>query len=273
MDHSSSLYLALDRLISTCDKLTDSNGLQLKLTPTYFGAKPDGYDLNGSINDIADVCRDYFSLHPQMILDIANNVQLGIIHGVVPPTQLLAGKKAADCYTVRIYARYDNMPAHIRLITRYGFETFANFTTAGQLRALLRELYPLESLGVQGSDPAKILEDLIQSKQQEAASMNYGRRSDGFELAFFFEWFNLMYYKHLLAFNSTHPSIDVDSAGVYSISNNKLAIMIHDTFKGGRHITMTDLRVGREVSDVKFTDSINLRGKILAALRLDDTMR
>ena len=270
MDHSSSLYLALDRLISICDKLTDSNGLQLKLTPTYFGAKPDGYGLNGSIDDIADVCKEYFSSHPQMILGITNNVQLGIIHGVAPSTRLLAGKQAADCSTVRIYARYDNMPAHIRLMIPSGFKKFADFTTAGELRALLRELYPLELLGVEGSDPAKILEDLIQSKQQEAKSMYYRQQPYGFDLALFFRWFNLMCYEQLLAFNPAHPSIDENEAGAYTISNGKLAIMIHDSSKGGRRVTVNTTRV---VSDVGFTNSISLHRSILAALKMNDTLR
>ena len=273
MDHSSSLYLALDRLISICDKLTDSNGLQLKLTPTYFGLKEDAYDISWSIDGIADVCREYFSSYPKMILDITNNVQLGIIRDVAPPTLLLAGKEATGCNTVRIYTKFDGMPAHIRLMIPYEFKVFANFTTAGELRTLLRELYPLGLLGMEGSDPARKVEELIQSKQQEADSMNYGRQLYGFELAVFFKWFNLKYYKQLLAFNSTQPSIDVDSAGVYSISNSKIAIMIHDTVKGGRHVTVNKTTSGREVSDVSFTDSINLRGIILNALKLNDTMR
>ena len=269
MDHSSSLYLALDRLISICDKLTDSNGLQLKLTPTYFGKIEDSEKIYNCFSEITDVCNEYFKSHPMMIIGTDDYVQLGIIANLVPPPAVFTGKNITSCTKVCIYSQDNDIPAHIKIITRFGPETYATFITASELRELLRQLYPLELLGKEGSDPAAIQIDKIESKRKQADNMHYGLQPEGFSLITFFEWFNLMFYKELLEFNSSRPHISPESGEAYSISNNKLAIMIHNTIKGGRRVIVSEMRGGgfERAFDQPYEDSDSLKRMILAAFR------
>ena len=153
MDDYGALYAQLDRLISICDRFISSRAAQSKTT-FLGGGLADGDFIDHATNGIEEVCREHFAECPAMIKSVnLNIVTINSIRDIAPPLDYLGHYKVPVCKQVRIcreirdkYGDYPVDNAHIIFDTASAGIRGESFQTAGQLRKILREMYPIEEI-------------------------------------------------------------------------------------------------------------------------------
>ena len=154
MDDYGALYAQLDRLISICDRFISSRAAQSKTT-FLGGGLADGDFIDHATKGIEEVCREHFAACPAMIKSVGHDyVTINSLRGIAPPLRYIGTYNVPACTQVRIYREIkdkygDNSANNAHVI----FDTPSSvgirgpsFGTAGQLRKILREMYPIEEI-------------------------------------------------------------------------------------------------------------------------------
>ena len=146
MDYCRALYAQLDCLISICVRFISSKVAQLKTT--FLGGLADGDFIHYGTKGIEDVCREHFATCPVMIKHVGrDHVAIGYLRGIAPPQRYIAISNVPVHTQVRIYTDNSANNAYVIFYAPYsGSIRGPSFVTAGQLRDILRELYPIEDI-------------------------------------------------------------------------------------------------------------------------------
>ena len=153
MDDYGVLYAQLDRLISICDRFISSRAAQSKTT-FLGGGLADGDFIDHATKGIEEVCREHFAACPAMIRRVGNDyVTINSIRDIAPPLDYLGHYNVPVCKQVRICREIRDkheetapISAHIVFDTPSVGIPGESFQTAGQLRNILREMYPIEEI-------------------------------------------------------------------------------------------------------------------------------
>ena len=153
MDDYGVLYAQLDRLISICDRFISSRAAQSKTT-FLGGGLADGDFIDHATKGIEEVCREHFAACPAMIKRVGYDyVTIDSLRDIAPPLRYIGTYNVPVCTQVRIYREITDkyretspISAHIVFDTQSGGIRGPSFETAGQLREILREMYPIEEI-------------------------------------------------------------------------------------------------------------------------------
>ena len=147
MDDYGALYAQLDRLISICVRFISSKAARSKTT--FLGGRLQDGDW------IEEVCREHFAACPAMIKRVGRDyVTINSLRDIAPPLRYIGTYSVPVCTQVRICReirdKHGDNPvdsAHIVFDTASSVGIRGpSFETAGQLRNILRDMYPINEI-------------------------------------------------------------------------------------------------------------------------------